>query len=265
MTAQFLKEQAAAGNLSPKDLLWKNGLKNWVAAGSLPGLKFPQPSQVQQASSIAATMEPTSETTETPDENSIFDIMNDPNFASSPAVSQAPNTSLMNTTKPGKKQKKDQESDTYELSEAEEETINRGVNVFFCLVLMVVFLVLGICNYNHINKLLNEGVTVQGTVSEIEEVRGRRGRMSYYPIVTFLTEDGQTMRVKTSSSSASAYSAGQRINVVYLPSNPQKAEIEGSSAFSSIGLYFLLILAAIAFIGSLICGYMWWQKRQASL
>jgi len=41
VTAPFLKEIAASGELLPTDCLWKDGLKDWIAAKSLPGLKFP--------------------------------------------------------------------------------------------------------------------------------------------------------------------------------------------------------------------------------
>jgi len=107
VTAQFLKEKALSGELLPTDHLWKEGLKDWVAASALPGLKFPaqtvqtsQPAtQPAAATPIVATPIETDEPFDAPDANSIFDIMNDPSFATAPAsASQTPNLGLMTAT-----------------------------------------------------------------------------------------------------------------------------------------------------------------------
>ena len=108
VTAQFLKDKALSGELLPTDHLWKEGLKDWVAAGSLPGLKFPvqtaqtpQPVSVTpiEATLVEATLVEADEPLGSPDANSIFDIMNDPSFATAPAATaQAPNLGLMSAT-----------------------------------------------------------------------------------------------------------------------------------------------------------------------
>ncbi len=106
VTAQFLKDKALSGELLPTDHLWKDGLKDWVAAGSLPGLKFPgSPGQSaaarsrtsqQAAQTVAAAVGETNEADAEPNENSIFAIMNDPGFAAAPAaVRETPNLGLM--------------------------------------------------------------------------------------------------------------------------------------------------------------------------
>ena len=110
-TAQMLKEMALSGELLPTDHLWKNGLKDWVEARSLPGLKFSSSSSTQAAQTIAvlapmsgaanantiATDDPFgSFDANTSDANSIFDIMSDPSFTTAPAsAAQTPNTALM--------------------------------------------------------------------------------------------------------------------------------------------------------------------------
>ena len=99
-TAQMLKEMALAGELLPTDHLWKNGIKNWVEARSLPGLKFPAAaapiSGTANVNTIATDDPFGSFDTNTPDANSIFNVMSDPAFAVAPtSTAQTPNTALM--------------------------------------------------------------------------------------------------------------------------------------------------------------------------
>ena len=138
VTAQFLKEKAQSGQLLPTDLLWKDGLKDWVAASTLPGLKFPAATgQAPQAappkaqSVVAApivtdepfgTIEPfaIAEPDAFPTTNSIFDIMNDPSFAAAPAVAvEKPNAGLaampIYTEKPQRRKKIEFEDSAGEL------------------------------------------------------------------------------------------------------------------------------------------------------
>ena len=113
-TAQTLKEMALSGELLPTDHLWKNGLKDWVEARSLPGLKFLSSStgfgtQAAQTAVVVAPMSGAANASaivtddpfgsfdvNTSDANSIFDIMSDPSFTAAPAsAAQTPNTALM--------------------------------------------------------------------------------------------------------------------------------------------------------------------------
>ena len=89
VTAKFLKEKALTGELLPTDHLWKDGLKDWVTADSLPGLKFPVQDETEHFVTAELAVEPT--------ENSIIDIMNDPSFASAPSANEKPNVGLMST------------------------------------------------------------------------------------------------------------------------------------------------------------------------
>ena len=114
-TAQTLKEMANSGELLPTDHLWKNGLKDWVEARSLPGLKFSASSstgfgaQATQTAAVVASMSGAANANtivtddpfgsfdaNTSEANSIFNIMSDPAFAAAPAsTAQTPNTALM--------------------------------------------------------------------------------------------------------------------------------------------------------------------------
>lgn len=250
VTAQVIKKLAAEGRLTPNDKLWKAGLKEWVAAGSLPGLKFsatsdnPPPAAQPTAQSAADTSGDAS-----PDENSIFDIMNDPSFASAPAASEGANAGLMtlpkdlNTGEGRKKVKKSGGGSGFNLSNYTE--------VILWLTVAMVLLGFSIWRYFYLADLRENGVVAVARVVEIEETRGRRGRRNHYPIVNFQTEDGRQMRVKTSQSGG--YNVGEQVEVIYMPGSPEKAEIVGSSALSStfnfwtIGVVICLILAGHAF------------------
>ena len=114
-TAQTLKEMALSGEIQPTDHLWKNGLKDWVEARSLPGLKFSASSStgsgtqstqiatevvsmsgLANANTIVTDAPFDSFGADTSDANSIFDIMSDPAFVNAPiSTPQTPNTALM--------------------------------------------------------------------------------------------------------------------------------------------------------------------------
>lgn len=56
VTAAQLKQLASAGSLLPSDMIWKNGLPNWVPASSVKGLFAASP-QVAQAKPSPAPMQ----------------------------------------------------------------------------------------------------------------------------------------------------------------------------------------------------------------
>lgn len=117
-----------------------------------------------------------------------------------------------------------------------------GLVVFaICAIIAVVLLVVGYKKYSEGNNLIKNGIKVEGKVVEIEEKVQKTGRgrytTYYYPIVAFTTEDGRGMRVKTSDSSG--FTVGQEVSILYKASNPEKAEIEGSRAFSLLNFYFI--------------------------
>jgi uncharacterized membrane protein YdbT with pleckstrin-like domain len=58
--AAQLRKLAAAGKIKSSDLLWKDGLNDWVAAESIKGL-FPSSAPAGQAIGLAATPEPPAE------------------------------------------------------------------------------------------------------------------------------------------------------------------------------------------------------------
>ena len=101
-------------------------------------------------------------------------------------------------------------------------------------------------------------MVVQGTVTDIEVIHGRRHSYRYYPTVGFTTDDGRQMSVKTSRSHG--YSVGQEVEVIYPPGNPEKAEIKGSDTFSLMNFWTIGIVFCFAMM--LFFGFKWCGFRQ---
>ena len=102
-------------------------------------------------------------------------------------------------------------------------------------------------------SFLERSVTAQGTVEEL--IRSRSSdSVSYYPLVQFITSDGQQVEFQTNSgSNPPLYDQGERVSVLYEPSSPQAAKIDGF--FSLWGG--ALIVGGIGLVFALIGGGMW--------
>ena len=72
-----------------------------------------------------------------------------------------------------------------------------------------------------------DGVIAQGEVVSLKRERcsGRRGSgTSYYPVFRFTAQDGREYRVKhNQGSNPPAWKKGEKVELIYLPDNPQKA------------------------------------------
>ena len=274
VSAQYLKEKAQSGQLLPTDLLWKDGLKDWVAAGTLPGLKFPATTRPLALQAAATTpvevVEPFAlvEPVATPDENSIFDIMNDPGFATAPASGEKPNAGLATMPSVKKKRKQKNTSD----DDADLERMMKepsGFLVILSLVLGVIFTGFAIWHYySYVVRLRDEGITVEATVIDVQKTHHRR-RLGYYyrPTVTFTTESGQHITVKASEldESRDEIVVGDKLEVVYLPEAPEKAEFKDNSTFTIFnGIWISIAIAC--FILAAGSGYKWftWRQSQAA-
>lgn len=86
---------------------------------------------------------------------------------------------------------------------------------------------------------------VSAKIVEIKSVQGRFGVKSHYPVVRFTTVDGETHTVEISL--AGKYSQGDNVDVVYLPDNPQQAEIVDSGSLES-SVSASLVFAAICYV-----------------
>ena len=260
VTAQTIKEKAQSGELLPTDRLWKDGLKDWVAADSLPGLKF------SASNTVTAAPIEVVESVVTPSENAIFDIMNDPSFASAPAANEKPNVGL--ATMPASKKKKKKARSSSEDDDGLSESFIEGVFVLLGLALTVVLVLIGLWRYSYMNQLLIDGVAVEGTVVDVRKSYGssRIGRRvrydphyTYQPTVRFTTEDGQNFTFQPEYS-RTEYSIGDIVEVIYMPQNPKRSAISGSHSFSMMNLW--MCFALVIFAMTAWAGFKWFTKRQ---
>ena len=106
--------------------------------------------------------------------------------------------------------------------------------------------------YSNTTEFLNRASLTQGTVVELQRVQSNN-TTTYKPVVSFRTETGAQIRFTSSfASNPSAYHQGEKVSVVYLESEPEKAKIStfyslwaGASILAIVGSIFLLLAGAI--------------------
>jgi len=128
------------------------------------------------------------------------------------------------------------------------------MNIAITSVLVIALILLAIAFFVHLRtqSFLKSTVIADGEV--IELVHSRAGGMdssfnstTYKPRVQFQTQSGETIEFTSSSGSSPArYSKGEKVNVVYSPSNPQEATIR--SFFSLRGIEFIFALLGLIFL-----------------
>jgi hypothetical protein len=104
---------------------------------------------------------------------------------------------------------------------------------------------------------LGRTVAVEGRVTELAGGGGGVGRRtsSYYPVVTFTTQDGRKVEFRSNmGSNPPAFRVGEIVRVRYLPDDPDSAGIEAFFSpwflplmFGGMGAIFLLVAGGIAF------------------
>lgn len=109
-------------------------------------------------------------------------------------------------------------------------------NTFFLAFLLpgIGMLVATFFIYKSTNTFLKDATRAEGTV--IELVRSRSDdSIVYYPVVVFVSQEGEEIEFTSlSGSNPPSYSKGQTVEILYLPTQPQKAEI--NSPFSQWGI-----------------------------
>lgn len=102
-------------------------------------------------------------------------------------------------------------------------------------------------------------VTTRSFIARAEVAPGRvvalehSSRDAYYPVVDFVTPKGQKIEIRSSfGSSPPAYSVGEKVEVLYLPDQPEKAKIRGIFALWGGAL----ILGGVGFIFTAVGGGM---------
>ena len=114
---------------------------------------------------------------------------------------------------------------------------------------------LAVAAFRKTQRWLKEGITVEGEVVDFverelparENLDERDERVQKYsPVLTFIAVDGQPYQVTASAAEPrGGYALGQRLPVRYLPSSPDKADLE-KMAISNIPTIAFTILAIIA-------------------
>ena len=118
-------------------------------------------------------------------------------------------------------------------------------------IIKYVFLIVGLALltgafflYQNKKAFLAKADTAQGTVIELLESRSDNS-ITYKPLVSFKTKEGAQIEFTSSvSSNPPSYSEGETVEVLYDPSNPRDANINGFSSLW-LGPLILGILGAV--------------------
>ncbi len=110
---------------------------------------------------------------------------------------------------------------------------------------------------NNTRAFLARAVHAQGTVVDLASRRSSDHSLSYYPEVAFQDANGRTIRFQSASgSNPPSYSRGDKVAVLYLPSTPENARIDGfmgvwfgTVIVGGLGLVFFLIGGGIILAG----------------
>jgi len=110
--------------------------------------------------------------------------------------------------------------------------------------------------YQNTSDFISHALTADGTVIEYDKYKSD-GTTMYSPVVRFTTAEGIAIEFRSSvGTSSPPYSIGDTVGVLYLPANPEKANINsisglwtGAIILSILGSIFFLIGFVIIFIG----------------
>jgi hypothetical protein len=125
-----------------------------------------------------------------------------------------------------------------------------GINLIF-----IFFIALFLYFANRDYQLEQAGVSAVGIVVGLEESEtAESGCCVYSPIVEFKV-DGQTHTFGSSNASdPPQYEIGEQVTVIYLPENPQQAEIEGGISWllwAGLAALFVIILIGFSLWGGM--------------
>lgn len=130
-------------------------------------------------------------------------------------------------------------------------------------VIKYVFTATGLCMlvgaliaYNSTVSFLDNAVTVEGTVIDLEQSRSD-GSTTYKPVVEFVDKEGHRVEfISSVGSSPASYSIGEKVGVLYAPTNSQSArlnhffEVWGLVViFATMGVPFFCVGALTFLIG----------------
>jgi hypothetical protein len=120
--------------------------------------------------------------------------------------------------------------------------------------------------FNSTQNFLEKSVTATGTVIDLRLEYSEDSNV-YYPLVKFQTENGKEIKFKSSfGTNPPAYQVGEEVSIIYLPDNPNKAQI---NSFWSLWFLSILLLGMGTVFTAIGFGFLWWiifpKKNQAWL
>lgn len=111
--------------------------------------------------------------------------------------------------------------------------------------------------YRSTSRFLEGAARTTGTITGNYRSRNSDGEVSYYPLVTFTTAHGKQVEFRSHTGGRSGvYPIGAEVAVLYMPTNPQAAEINswlaqwfGTTIFGVLGVGFsgMGLVAALVF------------------
>lgn len=106
-------------------------------------------------------------------------------------------------------------------------------------------------SYQNTATFLDEASEVPGTVTDLIYSRSSDSS-SYYPVVEFETARGQLVEFQSSSgSNPASYSVGETVSVLYKPSEPESARINGFFSLWGVSVILGILGGAFFLVGVL--------------
>jgi hypothetical protein len=123
------------------------------------------------------------------------------------------------------------------------------------MALAFVFVVMGAGFAIHTHLFLKRAVPATGTIVKLVESNGDDGETLYAPIFTFADARGNAYKIHSSTATHPAIGeVGDKINILYDPSNPEKAEINrflhlwGTAIIpAGLGTFYFILFWVVAF------------------
>ena len=109
------------------------------------------------------------------------------------------------------------------------------------LLLGLVFTIWGASIYLKGRDLAKEGVETEGTVVSVRMTRTQKAT-HHFPTLEFKDAQGNVHQVETGEFNCKE---GDKLDVLYMPNNPKRAEIKNSAAGSTFQYCFMLVVGAI--------------------
>lgn len=121
--------------------------------------------------------------------------------------------------------------------------------IYVCFIPGSTLLVGAFCLFQQKLNFIEKANIVYGTVIESIPLAGNKNGSLYYPHVSFVTKSGKSIDFTSNvGTSLPTYIAGSPVKVLYDPTNPNKAEIDGIYGYivdpvllGGLGVFFFLI------------------------